>query len=467
VIVIKKAGQTDFVGMIFAITTALLAIGTVIAHVYCSAHKPVDAGTTFLLNLLALTFTTACTIWVGRWSARRENRSFIRAALRTTYGMHDALQAAERTALDGIARQRTRSDLAAEISSQFWEDLVGRVLDQVRGVMRQAQETVENWKEFGPEEVERLAAAETVKAQAVDEMAVAIDQARSMLRELKELGVYDTAGLRARVDALEQEKARITATAAFAIPASGEARRLMAHGASEEAVAAYSSLIAISPQNYTLYIARARARYLAGDSSGALQDLDIADGMHIGDPTAIKLREDIIQGRKLPPPTLPGAPPEYKEHVYRGNSALAAGEPEEAQKHFDLARDAGLMPIYVTQNKAMALLVAGRYEEAKNSILSIQDSLTGPFVKTQGLIILALADALEELSTDSEKKLRDCLAGLHVAGLRFALDSSAIQFALRGLEKRNALNDRARKLMQIFDKVVIDLIGETEHGSAE
>ena len=448
----KVTPAADVVGLVFAIATAILAVGTVVTHLYWSANQQLDTGKTLLLNVLALTFTTACTIWVGRWSARRENRSFIRAALRTTYGLHDALQAAERTALDGVSRMKARSGLSVDVSSQFWEDLIGRVLDQVRGVMRQAQETVENWKELGPEEVERLAAAETTKAQAVDEVAVAIEQARSMLRELKELGVYDTAGLRSRVDALEQEKARIAATSALAVPASGEARRLLALGASEEAVAAYSSLIAFSPQNYTLYIARARARYLAGDTAGALQDLNIADQMHPGDPTAKKLREDISQGRKLPPPTLPGPPPEYKEHVFRGNSALAAGEPEEALKHFDKARASGLIPIYVSQNKAMALVVAGRYDEARSTILGIQETLTGPFVKTQGLIVLALIDALTNESTDAEQKLRTCLSELRVAGLRFTLTASPIQFALRGLEARGALTERARAFIRVLEE---------------
>ena len=94
------------------------------------------------MNVLALTFSTICTIWVGRWSAQRENRAFIRAALRTTYGLHEGLGVAEQSALQAVSRMKNRQELSTVVASQFWEEVIGRVLDHLRGLMREAQATI-------------------------------------------------------------------------------------------------------------------------------------------------------------------------------------------------------------------------------------------------------------------------------------------------------------------------------------
>ena len=85
-------------------------------------------------------FSSVCTIWVGRWSALRENKAFIRAALRTTHGLLEGLRAAEQSAAEGIARMRDRESLAPEVQGVFWSELVGRVVDQIRSLKRDAEQ---------------------------------------------------------------------------------------------------------------------------------------------------------------------------------------------------------------------------------------------------------------------------------------------------------------------------------------
>lgn len=437
----------DYLGPGLACLTAALATIVVVAHIYLASTGKANPLATLLLNILALTFSTICTVWVGRWSALRENKAFIRAALRTTYGLHEGLELAQQAALDGISRMKSRSGLDAGVSAQFWEEVVGRLVDQVRALMRRAQETVANWKEFGPEEIEQLAHAEENKATALGEVAAATDQVRAILDNLREsVGQVHTERLQARIEALEQEKARITALSAFALPGTGEARRLLASGAFEEAIAAYSSLIAIQPQAHTLYLARARARYLADDRPGALADLEAAELLFPTDPVIPRMRDEINQGRQ---PSPVAVPPSWRGHVDRANSSLAAGRGDEALEHFAAAEQAGLFVVFAAENAAMAMLLQGRTNDARDRIRAILPSITGLFVRIQALTLLALADALEGRDgAESLEQLETAVKELRLVGSKFDLSQSPLQHLLLGLLRTNRMSERVEGVVR-------------------
>jgi tetratricopeptide (TPR) repeat protein len=462
----SQAKWDDYLGPGLAGLTAVLAVVVIGAHVYLAGTGKVDAISTLLLNILALTFSTVCTVWVGRWSALRENRAFIRAALRTTYGLHEGLQVAEQAAIDGIGRMKPRANLDGNISSQFWEEIVGRVVDQVRALMRRAQETVANWKEFGPEEVEQLSHAEETKATALTEVAAATEQVRGMLNNLKEsLGAPQAERLQVRIEALEQEKARITASSALGLPATGEARKLLAVGAFEEAIAAYSSLIAVSPEGHSLYIARARARYLADDKAGALADLDYAEKLCPTDTVISRMREEINEGRRPSPVSVP-AEPAWRDDVYRANRSLQLGQGEDALQHFEAAEREGLFPVFAAENAAMALLLLGRNDDARTRIHSVMPSMTGLFVRTQAFALLALADALQGIqATEAFTKLEDCLRELHRMGSRFDLTQSPLQHLFQGLMRMGKMSERVEKVHQAIQQAAIGSGGLTTASS--
>ncbi|MEQ1887405.1 MAG: hypothetical protein ABL967_20260 [Bryobacteraceae bacterium] len=449
----------DYVGIGLAGLTALLAFVVVAGHVYLASIGKADTVTTLLLNLLALTFSTIFTVWLGRWSAHRENKAFIRAALRTTYGLHEGLEAAERSALEGIARMKGRTSLPQAAEAEMWEEVFGRVLDQVRGQMRRAQETVANWREFLPEEVDKLNQAEEQKASAISEVTIAADQARALLRELGDAPESpDTLALRARIEALEQEKSRITASSALAMPAAGEARKLLAMGALEEAIAAYSSLIEASPSSHSPYLARARARYLAGDASGAMADLKAAEEKCPTDPTIARMRAEIQAGRKVAPvPTIAMAQA-WKAAVDRGNRALAAGKGEDAVREYRAAREAGLLPVFAAQNEAMALLTLGKPSDARTVIQAAIGSMTGPFVRVQGLALLAVADALEgRMDPEAARHLASALDDLRLMGKPFSMADSSLQFLLQGLRSSDRFEGSVR---DVFLRLLPQMPGE-------
>ena len=70
----------------------------------------------------------------------------------------------------------------------------------------------------------------------------------------------------------------------------GNARALLDKGYFREAVRAYDQVIGKLPGVHTYYIGRARARFLAGDADGAMQDLSRAEKLYPFDPVIERLR---------------------------------------------------------------------------------------------------------------------------------------------------------------------------------
>lgn len=144
----------------------------------------------------------------------------------------------------------------------------------------------------------------------------------------------------------------VAVTQALVLPPQNvkKVRALVAAGKYAEAVTTYTKMIELQPGSYTLYIGRARARFLAGDRSGALSDLDVAANLHPGDPSLDSFRAQIEEGVLLGPTTTT----EAWQLSSSGNEELAKGNGEEAFKLYSRAQELGFHPIFSTFNKAMA-----------------------------------------------------------------------------------------------------------------
>ena len=446
----KQANTTgDVLGAILAVTTAALALIVVGGHVYLATRGEIEAGWTFVLNVLAITFSAVCTVWVGRWSAKQENRPFIRAALRTTHVLMEGIEAAEQAALDGIGRMKNRASDSPEVTSGLWAEILGRMLDHLRGLKRETQATIANWQEYGPEEIARLQDAERNKARALSEITEAAENVKDILHELQAFsGIADTSELRLRVEELRQEREKISTSSALALPGAGEARSLLALGAYEEAANAYTNIIESSSGtgSHTAYIGRARARYLAGDTKGALGDLAAAEKICPADAAIERVRTEIVTGRR---PTSMWSPSAFKSYVNHGNAALMRGDGESALRHFAKAQELGLFDALAAQDKAMALLLLKRFEEARKELDAAQDTTEGPFVTVQSCVIRALADTLEEgQPLGYLEELRDALEELRLTGQEFHLSESPIRFLISGLRRKDMLSDGVQAVLR-------------------
>ena len=133
------------------------------------------------------------------------------------------------------------------------------------------------------------------------------------------------------------------------------AREFILEGKYEQALQIYDQNISLNPNAHTQYIGRAKVRFLLGDTSGALIDLDRADRLVPGDPGLAAIRFQIEQGAIRIPVTKLDASDEYKQ----GSRALSEGKGEAAFISFSNAQDAGYSYVYSTFNKAMACVLAG------------------------------------------------------------------------------------------------------------
>jgi len=235
------------------------------------------------------------------------------------------------------------------------------------------------------------------------------------------------------------------------VPAAGEARKLLAMGALEEAISAYSSLIEMSPSAHSPFLARARARYLAGDTAGALADLKAAEDRCPTDSTIARMRTEIQAGRKPAPVSVAPAQQAWKRLVDRGNSALASGRADDALEEYRAARGAGLLPVFAAQNEAMALLALARAAEAKKVIQDEIGSMTGPFVKVQAFALLAVADSIDD--TDPEvgiERLKKSLEDLRFMGKPFSMADSSLQYLLQALRNSGQFSGSVRAVFGLL-----------------
>lgn len=144
-------------------------------------------------------------------------------------------------------------------------------------------------------------------------------------------------------------------TAEVTIDQLSSAREFILSGKYKEALQIFDQNIALNPNAHTQYIGRAKVRFLLGDRSGALFDLDEA-GKYAPDDHALKsIRLQIEEGALARALTERSSFEEYK----MGTKALADGRGEAAFVSFSNAQDGGYNYAFATFNKAMACVLVG------------------------------------------------------------------------------------------------------------
>jgi tetratricopeptide (TPR) repeat protein len=136
------------------------------------------------------------------------------------------------------------------------------------------------------------------------------------------------------------------------------ARDLLSQGRYAEAIDIYSKKIESEPTAHTLYIGRAKARFVNGDVRGAISDLDHVDTLRGDASLTLRLRSIIQQGDD-PKEVLHALKYDSKHNdgVKAAENALSMGEGVKAFIEFTALEAEGYSAIYAQLGKAMACIV--------------------------------------------------------------------------------------------------------------
>lgn len=213
----------------------------------------------------------------------------------------------------------------------------------------------------------------------------------------------------------------------------GSARALVDKGYYDEAIKAYDLVIERHPYVYNNYIQRGKARFLAGDRAGALDDLRVAEDLYPYDPTIERVRQQIMDGTA---PLTSAAPIPYQE-ASAGNQELAHGNADSAFSRYKRAEELGWHPSYSRFNQAMALCLRGDTEDA---LLAVKD-LRPPDGSYMEINVAALETICQIENGEPHQplilKLQE-MEGLH----RFDFSKSPLRYLEVGL-KATERHDRA------------------------
>ena len=393
----------------------LIAVVFAVVYYLVSRAESGEAGPldTFLLSVIGLITTVLASILVAKPMAKRDliraNEPFLRAAFRSQYHLHRGLERII-SRCDGIStNERAQLDLPI-IRELIFEHI------------QRAQEGMHNWRELLPGELDYLAQMQEQKADNTAKLDEAIHEFAGLAKYGEEF--------RDLVAKLKSERDSLSNASPYSLgqPMAEEPRKLLLRGAYKEAVAAYSQLIDREPKNYTLYVARGRAKNKAGDKDGALQDYDAAEKLQPGNASIARERDALKRGESVAPSSF--SSPEYLRYSGRAENKLAMGDADGAMELYRQAAEAGLPPVYVQQNKAMVHLVKGDVPGARRSLGATDEGLLGQYLRVQHRALLALCSILEE--EDHAAEMAELDAALAECP-DFMLINSPLRFLQAGL----------------------------------
>jgi tetratricopeptide (TPR) repeat protein len=429
--------------LIIAILAGLLGLFLLGYFIYRSGQS--EALTQLevtLFSILTLILELGAGFFLGdlttRDRAREEYQPFVRSALRRTYGLAEGIGRAQDSVRESVRRMATRKGLDPTASNQLWGEIMNLIYLQLNEVLRQTEASIEDWREMGPEEIQRLQESQQAKQRRIQEITERLQELYDLISDLEALPTRSSRSIdRMEIIAstLEHELATIRDRSVLApidvsSPETGEARKLLLIGAYEEAVNAYSQMIDLQPTCHSLYIGRAKAKYLAGDKDAALEDLDLAEQLQPADPVVKRARQQIMEGRVFPTGASAEVSSQNIATAHEGNAALMEGKAEEARQLFAEAEKLGLNPAFARMNQAMVEILDGQPEDALEVLNPswLFPPISGEYMTVQTAMLRAISEAQMGNGLhldDLEQALENCPD--------FQLSKSPLRFLRTGL----------------------------------
>ena len=218
-----------------------------------------------------------------------------------------------------------------------------------------------------------------------------------------------------------------------AIESSRNVRDLIASGELGAALGLFDSKIVIEPAAYTLYIGRAKVKFLLGDSAGALKDLEFANSIKQNDLAIDNLRKLIEDGdieyvRRL---SLPSSV--YAGRLEIANTLIKDGKGGEAFAIFSDLEEEGYSRPFSFINKAFCCLLETDTTGAYEYVTKLQINVGTPMSVNIMLVryFISLLENKEKDETLNEFNL------ILSAVPHFNMPLSPAQNFLLGLKGRN------------------------------
>jgi ppGpp synthetase/RelA/SpoT-type nucleotidyltranferase len=214
------------------------------------------------------------------------------------------------------------------------------------------------------------------------------------------------------------------------------ARSLIGEASYAAAISLYTDKIRFEPSSYTLYLGRAKARFLSGDPNGAFSDLELAANLKPGDPVGARLKAIFESGeiRELTENVTAPEPSLLTTKLTQATSALAAGDGVAAFDLYSELEGVGYNKAFARFGMAMSCLLEGDYEGCQSylSFLRVIPSTPMSVNLTTMRFLIAVMD-----SNQSEAEKADVVSSLS-SFPDFHVRSSPLHYLLEGAQKKES-----------------------------
>lgn len=220
-----------------------------------------------------------------------------------------------------------------------------------------------------------------------------------------------------------------------------------------EAVALYTTKVDMEPKNYTLLIGRAQAKFLMGDSSGAIADLELAEQKGADSGRLESLKSAIEKGdiEAISAKPRPVDADDLARSSRLAAEALQDGDGVAAFEHFVHAEGLGMSRGVAAFGKAMSCTLEGDFSGAITFINQLKVYPATPMkvnICSLRLIIEAVQGTSSETTLDD---VRNSVAEMP----EYIYQLSPLRYLLMGMEKREAVPDRVKQLVKILEQAIL------------
>jgi tetratricopeptide (TPR) repeat protein len=225
-------------------------------------------------------------------------------------------------------------------------------------------------------------------------------------------------------------------------------RDLIEMGKFSEAIAIYDDLIDAEPAAHTLYLGRAKAKFLAGDRVGALDDIYRAEKFNSNDPNVSVIKSRMIEG-DIKGAAL-GVNNESSRLARMGKEALDAGKGVEAFEYFSQAEEKGYNKAFSLINKSVACILSSDVRGARYFVSQLTE-IPGTPMQINVVAVNSIISAIEGVDNG---ELVDRLRTIVLEKPEYSLELSPINSIYINIEQFP--KNPKEKMRVIFDVFVKD-----------